>query len=369
MDRSLSEHVASLKTDDLIAMYSAMAGARRDNPHYQALLASAYVQKTRETTDYSYLDRAVSILNGVLSADSSNYEALRLLTETELERHLFAQAAESSLQLIRISEADPWNWGTLGDAYIEMGDYEKGASAYQKMVALRPDLASYNRASHFRFLYGDVDGAVAIMQKAIQAGSPMKENVAWCLVDLGNIYLKTGRNGLARDAFQEALRAFPSYHPGYAGLGRVLAEAGNTQGAIENYRRAQQITPMPDYAAALFDLYNRTGDDAQAAKQMELLEMIDRVSRANGEQANRNLVFAFADHDVKLERALELAQGELEFRRDVYSYDALAWALYKNRRYGEAKIAMDKALQLGTPEPQFQRHARAIAEAMKEVAP
>jgi tetratricopeptide (TPR) repeat protein len=366
LDRALSQHVVGLKTDDQIAMYDAMVRSRPENQHYQVLLASAYVQKTRETTDYSYLDRAVAILEDVLSKDSSNYEALRLKTETELERHLFAQAADSSRQLIRIDGADPWNWGTLGDAYIEIGDYDKAAEAYQKMVSLRPDLASYNRAAHFRFLFNDADGAIAIMKKAIEAGSSMPENVAWCLVDLGNIYLKTGNPAQAREVFLDALRRFPNYHPAYAGLGRLLAQSGDTKAAIENYRRAQEITPMPDYAAALIDLYTKTGDVSSAAKQMDLLSVLDQVSKASGEKANRNLVFAFADHDVKLARALELAQGELEYRRDVYSYDALAWALYKNHRYQEAKEAMDKAVRLATPEPQFQKHAEAIAEAIKE---
>src|SRR5580692_10173888 len=209
VDRALSEHVANLKTDDQIAMYSALASSRQENLHYQVLLAGAYVQKTRETTDYSYLDRSIAILNGVLSNDSANYEALRLLTETQLERHLFSDAAQSSLRLIQMSGADPWNWGTLGDAYIEMGDYDKAADAYQKMVSLRPDLASYNRAAHFHFLYNDVDGAIAIMQKAIQSGSSMPENVAWCMVDLGNIYLKTGQPALAKQTFLDALRTFP----------------------------------------------------------------------------------------------------------------------------------------------------------------
>src|SRR5580698_8683374 len=84
VDRALSERVTSLKTDDQIAMYSALAGSKPENQHYQVLLAGAYVQKTRETTDYSYLDRAIAILNGVISNDSANYEAQRLLTETQL---------------------------------------------------------------------------------------------------------------------------------------------------------------------------------------------------------------------------------------------------------------------------------------------
>jgi tetratricopeptide (TPR) repeat protein len=368
VDRALSEHVANLKTDDQIAMYSALANSRTENQHYQALLAGAYVQKTRETTDYSYLDRAIAILNGVLSNDGANYEALRLLTETQLERHSFSDAAQSSLRLIQMSGADPWNWGTLGDAYIEMGDYDKAADAYQKMVSLRPDLASYNRAAHFRFLYGDVDGAIAIMKKAIQAGSSMPENVAWCMVDLGNIYWKSGQTALAKQSFLDALRTFPNDHPAYAGLAKVLAASGDIKGAIENYRRAQEITPLPDYAAALYDLYKTSDNDAQAARQMDLLNLIDQVSKATGEKANRNLVFAFADHGVKLDRALELAEGELQFRRDIYSYDALAWALYTNHRYQEAQEAMDKALKLGTPEPQFKQHAQAIAEALKGTA-
>jgi tetratricopeptide (TPR) repeat protein len=366
VDRSLAQHASALKTDDQIALYSTMAASRPDNQHYKVLLASAYVQKTRETTDYSYLDRAIAILNDVLASDSSNYEALRLATETQLERHLFARAAESSLRLIQIDGADPWNWGTLGDAYVEMGDYEKAADAYQKMVSLRPDLASYNRAAHFRFLFGDAGAAVAIMQKAIQSGSSMPENVAWCMVDLGNIYLKTGQKELARQEFLDALRVFPNYPSAYAGLGKTLAASGDVKGAIENYRRAQEIVPLPDYASALIDLYERTGNSAEAARQKELLETIDRLAVANGEKANRNLVFALADHHMKLGRALALAQGELEFRRDVYSYDALAWALYMNGRYREAKDAMDKAERIGTPEPDFARHARAIAEALKE---
>jgi len=61
-------------------------------------------------------------------------------------------------------------------------------------------------------------------------------------------------------------------------------------------------------------------------------------------------------------------QGELEFRRDVYSYDALAWALYKNGRYSEAQDYIQKALVLKTPEPMFHQHAEAISQALERAA-
>ena len=83
--------------------------------------------------------------------------------------------------------------GTLGDALMELGQYDGAADAYQKMVSLRPNQSSYNRASYYRWVMGDAEGAIAIMQRAITAGSSAPENTAWCLVDLGNLYFKSGR--------------------------------------------------------------------------------------------------------------------------------------------------------------------------------
>jgi len=57
-------------------------------------------------------------------------------------------------------------------------------------------------------------------------------------------------------------------------------------------------------------------------------------------------------------------EEELKVRQDVYTYDALAWVLYKHKRYAEAKQAMDRALRMGTPEPSFRHHAGMIAAAL-----
>jgi tetratricopeptide (TPR) repeat protein len=144
-------------------------------------------------------------------------------------------------------------------------------------------------------------------------------------------------------------------------MGRAQAAKGEYKAAIASYEKAQASTPLPDYAAALYDLYTIQKDAKNAQKQLDTIDVIDRINKSNGEVTNRNVALIFADHDWHVERALELATAELDVRKDIYSYDALAWALYKNKKFAEADQAMAKALKMGTPEPAFFYHAERIA--------
>lgn len=362
-ERALADHAARLKTDDRIALYQTMAQKQPQNLHYTNLLAASYVQKMRETTDPSWLERAGKLIDSSLAQDSRNYEALRIKNEIELERHNFRQVAAASLELTRLAPDDPWNWGTLGDALMELGRYPEAAEAYQKMVTLRPDLSSYNRAAWYRYLAGDAKGAIEIMQKAIAAGSRSAEHLAWCWVELGNLYARTNQLNEAARSYTQALRAFPNYHPALAALGRANWINGDVKTAIELYKRAQGVTPWPEYAAALSDLYAASGQKQEAARQIEMVDLIDRMGKAQQEKGNRALVMIYADQDRRLDRALELAEAEMTIRQDIFTWDALAWALYKNKKYDEAAKAIAEAMKLGTPEAMFHYHAGLIAAA------
>ena len=72
----------------------------------------------------------------------------------------------------------------------------------------------------------------------------------------------------------------------------------------------------------------------------------------------------FADQNRNAGRALELARAELAVRGDVYTQDALAWALYRNGKLSEAANAAQMALRLNTPEPGFHYHAGMIEQAL-----
>ena len=64
--------------------------------------------------------------------------------------------------------------------------------------------------------------------------------------------------------------------------------------------------------------------------------------------------------------ALDLAQQELAVRKDIYGYDVLAWALYKNGRFEEARDAIDEALVQGTKDARLFFHAGMIYHGLGE---
>jgi tetratricopeptide (TPR) repeat protein len=357
----------AMTTDQRIALYERWVAADPNSVSSQTLLAGAYIQKTRETTDYDYLNRASKIIDKVL-AKKKDYEALRLRNVVEMNLHHFSKVVEYAGAMTRSAPTDPQNWGALGDALLEMGRYDDARAAFEKMMSIRANLFSYNRLAFYRFVTGDVDGGIAMMQQAVEAGARFPENKAWCLVELGNMYFKTGKLPDAAHAYRDAIATFPTLHTAYAGLASVQAAEGNLAAAIGSYKRAQSITPMVQYAGALHDLYDATGKKAEAQQQADLVDVTAKLEEASNMKANRTLALVYANQDRNLPGALKLAQADFEVRQDVYTYDALAWALFKNKRYDEARKASEQSLKLGTPEAQFFYHAGMIANALGDRA-
>jgi len=223
--------------------------------------------------------------------------------------------------------------------------------------------------AHLKFLRGDTPGAVASMREAVArsaAAMPVGEPLAWARTQLGHLLLGTNDLAGAEAAYRDALTALPGYHPALAGSAAVQAARGKLQDAAALYHKALDVIPLPEYAAALGDVYTRLGRTTDAAKQYALVEYIGKLSAINQTVYNRELALFYADHERQLPKALELAQKELESRRDIYTYDVLAWTLYRNGQAREAQAAMKEALKLGTQDPRLFFHAGMIHRALGE---
>ena len=111
-----------------------------------------------------------------------------------------------------------------------------------------------------------------------------------------------------------------------------------------------------------------TGKPAEAKEQEELIDLQAKLEAAANQKANRTLSLILSNENREPEEALALAREDFKARQDIFTYDALAWALYKNKRYDEAKKDSDEALKLGAPEAMLHYHAGMIAYAMGDSA-
>jgi tetratricopeptide (TPR) repeat protein len=228
--------------------------------------------------------------------------------------------------------------------------------------------AAYARDSRFaylKFVAGDTGAAIAVMKTAVSEGIEAqlpRENMAWLYYELGEFSAQAGDLAAADAAYLAALTTHPGDYRALAALAKLRANNGRYAEAILLYQKAIAVVPMPIFIAELGDLYAKTGNQAEAQKQYALVEYIGLLGTINQVLHNRDLALFYADHDIKLAEALRLAQKELELRHDIYTWDALAWALYKNGRTTEAAEASEKALKFGTRDSLLLFHAGMIAE-------
>jgi tetratricopeptide (TPR) repeat protein len=188
------------------------------------------------------------------------------------------------------------------------------------------------------------------------------ENLAWLYYELGEFDTQAGDIAAADAAYLAALNTHPGDYRALAALARLRANNGRYADAVVLYQKAIAVVPMPTYVAELGDLYMKAGRPAEAQKQYALVEYIGLLGHINQVLHNRDLALFYADHDIKLSEALDLARKELEVRRDVYTWDALAWALYKNGMLAEAAQASEKAMRFGTQDSLLFFHAGMIDE-------
>lgn len=361
-------------TDHLIQSLQVRVRMFPQDPANYDGLGAAYIQKGRETGDASYYELAKQALAKSLELDSGAPAAASATTHMALvhmTEHRFDDALTWAENALALGSGDLSPWAIVVDALTDMGEYDKALAYCARLESpadpmdprRRLDYERDSRLSYLKFISGDSKPAVELMRKAIRiavASRMPRENIAWSEYQLGDEYLKTGDLKNAEASYQAALAAYPGYYRTLAGLAAVRESEERFSEAIDLYQRAIAVVPYPVYVAALGDDELKVGRPHDAKHEFDLVEFIGRLSEINKVLYNRELALFYADHDIKLKEALALAEKELEVRRDVYTWDTLAWALYKNGRAEEARDVMTRALGQGTIDPQFYFHAGMI---------
>jgi tetratricopeptide (TPR) repeat protein len=351
----------STSTDAQVHMLQDRLRSHPDDWQAYSQLGLANLQKARETGDPTYYQKAEEGLQKASSFQPNDYTTLSARAALALARHQFHGALVLGQQARQMNPDRAYAYGVVADAQIELGRYAEAVKTLQAMVDLRPDMSSYARISYLRELHGDTAGALEMMQRAVDSGVPSAENTAWARTQLASLYFNQGNLEQAELEFRHTLQDRPNYVYAMAGLGRVRAAQGHIEEGIQLLAQAVAIMPMPDFVIMLGDLYQTTGNQAAADQQYELVAAIEQLYRANGVDLDMEMALFNADHNQNLIETLELARKAYQNRPSIHAADALAWVLYKNGKYEEAREYSEEALQIGSQDALKFFHAGMIA--------
>ncbi len=359
--------------EQALLFFAARVRRAPDDHVAQNKLAGCYLQRVRETGSQDDLALAFRATHASLQSVPSvrNLSALTALTLEEQASHAFAQARDHAIELSQLEPDRTTPYQLLGDAFLELGEYDKAEAAFKKMAALGgvggvEGVETETRFARLALLHGDTTTAERRLRTALafarNLNPPPRETVAWCHWQLGETAFSTGDYAQAEEQYRDALAVFPDHTPSLASLGRVRAARGDGNDAIAWYEQA--VRRLPDniaFVGALGDLYHLAGNEKAAQARYARVEEIGWPDKNSGAVFDRPLALFYADHDLHAAEAYANAARVYKDRPDIVGADIVAWTAFKAGKIAAAQKAIKAALRLGTRDARLFYHAGLIA--------
>lgn len=360
--------------DPLRDAQAAVRATPASAPAYAAL-GDAYLTRARESGDPGFYSRAERAFDAALRRDARDIGALIGAGTLAGLRHDFGGQLRLGVATRRVAPDLARPFTVVADAQVELGRYPEAERTIQRLVDLKPGLASYARVSYFRELTGDVDGAVAAMRLAVSAGGT-PENAAYVQALLGDLELARGRTDAARDVYRAALRDVPSYPQALTGLARIDAASGELHLAAARLRRSTDRLPLTSALTLLAEVELAEGRSRAARADLAAARAQHALLGTGGTLPDAEAVLFEANHGSPA-RAVRLGRRVWHAAPSIRSADALGWALTRAGRPSDGLAWARRALRTGSRDPLFRLHAgvaarragrRALAARQLEIA-
>jgi tetratricopeptide (TPR) repeat protein len=363
LSTALGSDAATVAIDKAIRQFEARVAETPQDYLSLTVLGQLHGRLARQTGSLDAYRRGEAAFREALRVKSSHLPAMLGLASTLASQHKFAEAIEMTLMARRTAPDSVDALAILGDASLEVGNYRQAEAAFKELASKVPGEPSVlARQAQLLELRGKHPRALHLLRQAAAtelAEEGPGETAAWYQARIGVLLYRHGRLSDAAEAFTAALRLLDGYYIALDGLADVRAAQGRDEEAIMLLERAVARAPQPGSLVALGDLYAKRSRHDAADRVYRQAEAIAKQP-GNADAYRRELAMFYADHGRNLPQALSLAQEDLESRPDIHGYDTLAWTLYKNGRFDEARLAMTRAMALGTVDGELYMHAALI---------
>jgi tetratricopeptide (TPR) repeat protein len=360
--------IARIKAN--VDFWSSRVARNRDDFISSNRWGIAEIELARATGDLSAYLRANTAFETTLARDPHNAAALGYKGSVLVSLHRFTDAAALTRTILIRQPHDPVALATLGDASLELGDLAMARDAYGRVNDIAHSAATLVRLGHLAFISGDTAGALTAARAAVtlaDSEGAEGERAAFYHYQLADVLVSTGDRPGARNAYTAALAADPGSFLAHSGLARIAAADGDLDEAIKQLSAAIAIVPQPEFLARRGDLYTLRAASGDARRATDDYATVEAIASLAGDAAgvyDRTLALYLANHGLEPTRAVALADTELTVRKDVYGYDADAWALLAAGRAVDAETMIAQALTVGTKDAKILYHAGMIAAAL-----
>lgn len=328
-----------------------------------AELGSAYVEQARITADPSFYDKADGALAQSLTLrPEGNDAALTGQGALANARHDFVAARDAADRALAINPYSATAWGVLTDARTQLGDYPGATEAVNRMLDLRPGIASFTRASYDAELHGDLVNARSALQQALDLSGGGSAG-AFSRTYLGQLAFSQGDLDEAGAQFSAGLLDLPDEPLLLLGRARVDVARGNEEAAVAGFQAVVDRRPLPEHFVEYGEYLESLGRDEEAQQQFALVETLRQLFAASGATDDLSVALFAADHGDPV-TAMVAATAEYERRQNADSQDAMAWALHAAGRDAEALQLAQQATSLGGASALFLYHRGAIEAAL-----
>ena len=340
-----------IPTSESIKLFQERIQKWPSDPRNHVMLGRLYLRHAKETDDFSRYVAAEECFEKAVELGDKKFVAHTFLARAYLAQHKFADAAIVAKQAWQANPENELAYATMGDAALQTGDYKKASSIFASLLEESQSPPLLARMARAKELTGQTEQAFDLLRKAAIKQAEISadpRDEAWFLWRLAEFSFNQGDLDSASQYVGRALKIAPEDAFSLATLAKIQAFRGETLLAVENYRKSIAILDAPPTRLALGELLEKE-NNVEDAKTNFLAAEAAMNEEAQDPKAGpahaRERAIYYLKRNKKLPLALDIARQELKVRKDVFTYDLLAWAQYKNGKFAAAAQTIDKALR------------------------
>ena len=330
-----------------------------ENIESKLQLCNLYISEARITGEHGYyypaaLAMTESILANKELKKDDEFMALSFKASVQLSLHDFKNALTTAQKAVQLNPHNAQIYGSLVDAYVELGNYDVAVEYADKMVSIRPDLRSYSRISYLREIHGLIDESIEAMKMAVEAGSPGSEEKSWAALQLAQLCFRYDKVREAESILNQILTERDDYPFAIAALAEINVKEKNYEEAERRLIEACQIIPEVSFCVNLAEIYKIQNRQEELDSILLVIKEMLNDDIANGHNMSLEYSKLFLDFYSDPTKAMEYIKKDLEMRPnniDINLLLAKIYTFYKDKE--KAEFAIEKAMATNSKNPEI----------------